>query len=635
MNRVDEYKGENYQLRAVDFGTPLPDWSSQGATAVSDSEVWPGSEWGRLIARARAFAAVIPTVLEFKQGDAFINLCARDAFISCAFQHDAKGSTSVNISLSEPEIEGNLSWEEIREETCQEEAESRLSCTTITLNTKDSYMVVEPGTRLEGDGVACIQQRANSWVISDAFQSDALVAEVRGGNAAKVFCQPPAGISMSQMLDKGMDKEGASAALRSALGVGGASGEWCYAAKAIQSMGNGKACIVMTEGSLWGGQSSEARRNAVERGLVEAVVLLPKAMFPEDDLRRALVVFSPGNEAVRFSDLSEIGFPGVDFATYDDIAVGNYLRDSIAEILARPFSLFKRELGIEPEFATVSAADVEKAGSTFDPRPFCDDERHAFRKTRSLKSLGKARRGTSKAKLRELEKSPLKVEPDRELVEVPGGHWSMMYGGHGQTYGYSTAMFLSLKDFESGAVFGDVAPYGLSPLWGVGLTDKPRYYCMTDEEMLNGAYGVVTGTHLIVSRIATADANNSVKVALYVGAKFSPNMLKFGVERATHDGLIVADSLLCLDLSDADIDPVFVLAYFRSDAGQLALQRKMKGRKLKQISSRDLGDLSVPYPSVEAQKEISARYIQCWKDREEAWAKYASASAALRDILFP
>lgn len=137
--------------------------------------------------------------------------------------------------------------------------------------------------------------------LGDAFDDSFLRTE----ETKKIFCNPPFNL---RLLDLG------PAAQRFVKSSDFASfgftpttrAEWVFAALECASMGaDGRAVAVMPVGALFTASScGTVRKNFVKKGLVEAVVLLPERMFAFSGVSTALVVFSKGNESIRFVDAS-------------------------------------------------------------------------------------------------------------------------------------------------------------------------------------------------------------------------------------------------------------------------------------------------------------------------------------------
>lgn len=83
------------------------------------------------------------------------------------------------------------------------------------------------------------------------------------------------------------------------------SGDWAFNSLLCDLLEEGgKAVVVMTNGSLWNTSDNASRKHFIETGLIEAVVGLPNAMFPGTGIATSLIIFSHGNDKVRFVDAS-------------------------------------------------------------------------------------------------------------------------------------------------------------------------------------------------------------------------------------------------------------------------------------------------------------------------------------------
>ena len=171
------------------------------------------------------------------------------------------------------------------------------------MNPENNIVGVEQNSRC----VEIAQMRADvlgkhvSIRLGDAFDDPFL----RTGETKKIFCNPPFNLRLldlgpaAQQFIKSSDfaSFGFAPTIRA---------EWVFAALECASMGaNGRAVAVMPAGALFMASScGVVRKNFVKNGLIEAVVLLPERMFPFSGISTALVVFSKGNESIRFVDAS-------------------------------------------------------------------------------------------------------------------------------------------------------------------------------------------------------------------------------------------------------------------------------------------------------------------------------------------
>lgn len=83
---------------------------------------------------------------------------------------------------------------------------------------------------------------------------------------------------------------------------------WLFVAKALSLLkDNGIAVVHMNEGALYSTYEDAVRRQALEKGLVRAVISLPAKIMHRTGINSSLVVFSYGNTEVRFVDASGLG----------------------------------------------------------------------------------------------------------------------------------------------------------------------------------------------------------------------------------------------------------------------------------------------------------------------------------------
>lgn len=85
---------------------------------------------------------------------------------------------------------------------------------------------------------------------------------------------------------------------------------WLFIAKALSLTNeSGMTIIHANEGALYSTYESDIRKEAIEKGLLKAVISLPASIMEDTQIRTSLLVFSRGNSAVRFIDASNKGIP--------------------------------------------------------------------------------------------------------------------------------------------------------------------------------------------------------------------------------------------------------------------------------------------------------------------------------------
>ena len=86
---------------------------------------------------------------------------------------------------------------------------------------------------------------------------------------------------------------------------------------------DGKAVVLMTNGSLWNTTDRLVRKHFIEEGLVEAVIGMPNSILPYTNVGVSMLVFSHGNEYVRIIDASSWSQSGRRVSTFSTEDVDN------------------------------------------------------------------------------------------------------------------------------------------------------------------------------------------------------------------------------------------------------------------------------------------------------------------------
>ena len=83
--------------------------------------------------------------------------------------------------------------------------------------------------------------------------------------------------------------------------------DWIFNTVAVEQLKeNGKAVVIMTNGSAWNSSDKEIRKFFIENGYIEAVVSLPGKLFHDTAIPTTLLILSKNNKAVRMIDAREL-----------------------------------------------------------------------------------------------------------------------------------------------------------------------------------------------------------------------------------------------------------------------------------------------------------------------------------------
>ena len=129
--------------------------------------------------------------------------------------------------------------------------------------------------------------------------------------------------------------------------------DWAYCQLVVDSLtADGRAVAILTPSALYNMVDRRVREHFVENGLIEAVVALPKGLFIGTGIPTELVVFSHGNESVRFVDARDLGSKGRPCFLGDsdvDEILARLSSDGDASILVEISAIAERDFNLQPE----------------------------------------------------------------------------------------------------------------------------------------------------------------------------------------------------------------------------------------------------------------------------------------------
>ena len=106
--------------------------------------------------------------------------------------------------------------------------------------------------------------------------------------------------------------------------------DWAYAELACSLLRkNGKAAVLMAHGSFWNRSEASIRKDFLEKGLIETVILLPDRMIGTTGINTVLYIFSEGNASVSFVDARRICHKGRRFNEFTDSDVA-YIKNVVS-----------------------------------------------------------------------------------------------------------------------------------------------------------------------------------------------------------------------------------------------------------------------------------------------------------------
>ena len=208
------------------------------------------------------------------------------------------------------------------------ESISKLACSVLKIKTDDSLS--DFGCGIGNFLCVASDQKEKAMffgldINTDAVDMASIRAEVLGldvkieqGNIfdldtdikySKIFSNFPFGMSVRNMPFNSVYFEELSYELPDLRK--GMQSEWAFVAKIVKHIKeDGKAAVVMTNGSSWNSLGKNIRRFFVECGYIEAVIALPSRMFPYLQAPTDMLILSHENSSIRMVDASEICIKG-------------------------------------------------------------------------------------------------------------------------------------------------------------------------------------------------------------------------------------------------------------------------------------------------------------------------------------
>ncbi|MEE3362215.1 MAG: N-6 DNA methylase [Anaerovoracaceae bacterium] len=409
------------------------------------------------------------------------------------------------------------------------------------------------GYEIDGDLRAAALLRADILDIdADIRQEDVFEAEDRFD---RVFANFPISERLTRGQTDRLRELGYRATKRNA-------GDWAFNEAAVRALlPGGRAVTVMSAGGMRNAEGRRAREYFAESGLLEAVILLPERMYPGTKIRTMMMVFSSGNEKVRFIDATDECRQGRRQAEFTEENIS-----AIAEKLkADEGRMFLRE---------PAPAPMPQGAFGF-----------MATKKRTEEDAGSDIRNTDASRY-EIEREGFDLMPDTYLDPAP-------------VPGSSVPLKEVVTEIRRGA---NLKASELDRLTSDDGTDI-RYLATASIEDggIRGPLPSLTALDPKLERscLETGDIVLSRNLSPYKSAV---------AEVPPGQKILANGNLYILRPDAAKIDPYFLQAYLCSDVGRALLARTLVGDALPTISRTKLKELPVPKRPPEEQKKIARRY---------------------------
>ncbi|MGO1580112.1 MAG: N-6 DNA methylase [Peptoniphilaceae bacterium] len=100
------------------------------------------------------------------------------------------------------------------------------------------------------------------------------------------------------------------------------SGEWAFALSALMNTKkHGKTIVLMSNAGMWNKPDEVIRKQLIEEGKIEGVILLPEKLFPTTNISLTMIIFSENNSDIKMVDASEIFAEGRSINTLEDESI--------------------------------------------------------------------------------------------------------------------------------------------------------------------------------------------------------------------------------------------------------------------------------------------------------------------------
>ena len=355
--------------------------------------------------------------------------------------------------------------------------------------------------------------------------------------------------------------------------------EWYFALKSATLLATktpSKAIIQIPVRLLNLAKAADGRKLLSALGLIESILVLPKTNQAAS-VETALVTLSDGapGRHVLFYDCRSFNSQSIIHSKVDLII------DSVESTWNSPHILDDKKHCFSPQIDDGICSLLPPELSTFFPR-------NCYTPLQSFCSI---RRGTPRSAILKLEETS-DNESNNELffyvsnstlpngAEIKATDITCFYDKEAVPFEYEMPEDPYVDDAD---------------IYDLACVPKTKLHALKPLD--------VTKSNLLISRVGTPFQVTLISDAYVIYDGYEENYTAI----ASCGGIIPADNTIVVTIDDNEV-ALFLLAYLQSNEGQEALFRVAHGNKLTQLSTRDLRNMKVPYPSPKERDEIIERY---------------------------
>ena len=341
---------------------------------------------------------------------------------------------------------------------------------------------------------------------------------------------------------------------------GTSNGDMAFVLHAVSSLTeDGKAALVVTHGLLFrGGIEQQIRRALVLEDLVEAVIGLPSALYPNTRIPVAVLILNNNKPVNRKGKVLMINAE----EGYERVRGQNLLRDEDIKEIVRTFD---DNINIENYSAVLDIMKIEENEWKLTPSIYFD-------KNEIETSLGKVRIHASKF----VKQTQIVTLKDTSEEIFRGIQVTIETGKESQE---STYKLLNMSDIQNGEI-------NLGGLSSITITDlkRAKKYELREGDLVISARGMVT---------------------------------KVAVVPKLDEAMILSHNLIAIRLNP-QFDAYYIKAFLESPIGLYYLNKYLVGSNMPVLLTKDLGNMPISALPLEQQQKMAEELLKVDRETEEA-----------------
>ena len=349
--------------------------------------------------------------------------------------------------------------------------------------------------------------------------------------------------------------------------------EWLFNLLTINHLkDDGRALSVVKINTLSNPKNKNIRKYFIENGYIESIILLPENILIGSSVSVALIVFSKGNNKIRFGDASN-------FYTKERRKKGDRLN---------PTKKILEENNIRDIFKFLNSDDNSEISISKGIEEFSENDYNLD----VIENIEVIPEFENSKKIKEL--------IDKKIIKdiIRGSQISLDELKDLRSHEETPYIYLTLSNINDGFIeYENIEDYLKK------IPEKQEKFC--------------------------------IKNNVFLISKIGNPPYKFVVAQIPENRKIIASgNFAIIEVNEKKLNPWYLAAFFMTDIGVKVLKKAYIGVNFSSLSIKKLEEIAIPVPSIEEQNRIAQRYIDAITEIKNMKKDLKDKIQAVKEVFF-